>query len=374
LGVFCFCCVFTHMASEERIWHLIARALAAELSAAELAEMESIFINEPERRVDFENLKKLTLDASAVTSIDERRALERGLNKFDRFVQESGFTERTLFNQSLEPLPQSRFKSWMIAASLVPFFVIGAWVMHFSRAVKVAQAQSLTAGYGKRVRSTLPDGSVVWLNSGSVITYNNSKSGKREINLTGEAYFDVKHDTEHPFIVHAGKLNIVVLGTAFNVKAYQADAYIETTLLRGKVEILNDARPGSIIVLKPNEKVAINKLRNNVKRLVVSNQPVADSVANLQNEDVVKNPVPDNEIIETAWVSNYLTFKREAFDDLAGRLERWYNVNIIFDNNKYADRQFTGRFKDQDITEVMDALQLTGSFHYRINNNQIHIW
>lgn len=351
----------------------MAGALAAELSAAELAEMESIFINEPERRVDFENLKKLKLEASAVISVDERRALERGLNKFDQLVAESGFTERTLFNQSLKPLPPSRFKSWLVAASLVPLFIVGAWVMHFSRAVKADHGQSLAAGYGKRIRSTLPDGSVVWLNSGSVITYHNSENGRREIDLSGEAYFDVKHDSEHPFIVHTGKLNIVVLGTAFNVKAYKADTYIETTLLRGKVEILNEAKPGSSIVLKPNEKVTINMILNNVKRLVVSHQPVADSVANPQ-DDIIKNPVPDNEIAETAWVSNYLTFKKEAFGDLADRLERWYNVNIIFDNNKYADRQFTGRFKDQNITEVMDALQLTGSFHYRINNNQIHIW
>lgn len=374
MGVFCFCCVFTHMASEERIWRLISAALADELSAAELAEMESIFINEPERRIDFENLKKLRFEASAVTSIDERRALERGLNKFDQFVEESGYTERTLFNQSLEPLPHSRFKTWMIAATLIPLFVIGAWVMHLSRRVNVDQAQSLAAGYGKRIQSTLPDGSIVWLNSGSVVTYLNSESGKREINLIGEAYFDVKHDPGHPFIVHAGKLNIVVLGTAFNVKAYKADPFIETTLIRGKVEILNEAKPGSIIVLKPNEKVTINKIMNNAQRIVVSNQPVADSVANPQNADVVKNPVPDNEIAETAWVSNYLTFKREAFGDLASRLERWYNVKIIFDNNKYLDRQFTGRFKDQDINEVMGALKLTGSFHYSINNNQIHIW
>ncbi|MCC8426319.1 FecR family protein [Mucilaginibacter sp. UR6-11] len=362
------------MASEERIWRLISGALADELSAAEFAEMESIFINEPERRVDFENLKKLRLEASAVTSIDERRALERGLNKFDQFMEENGFMERTMFNQPLEPLPHSRFKSWMIAAALIPLFVIGAWIMHLSRKVNVNEPQSLAVGYGKRIRSTLPDGSVVWLNSGSVITYSNSESGKREINLIGEAYFDVKHDTEHPFIVHAGKLNVVVLGTAFNVKAYKGDTFIETTLIRGKVEILNEARPGSIIVLKPNEKVTINKVMNNAQKIVVSNQPVADSVANPKNEDVVKNLVPNNEITETAWVSNYLTFKREAFADLAGRLERWYNVNIIFDNNKYVARQFTGRFKDQDINEVMGALQLTGSFHYSINNNQIHIW
>ncbi|MDP9080211.1 MAG: DUF4974 domain-containing protein [Bacteroidota bacterium] len=362
------------MASEERIWLLISRALAGEISPAELREMESIFINEPERRADYENLKKIRLEVPE-SSTHERRAMERGLDKFDRIFAENEFTERSLFNHKLEPLPNRSYKGWMIAASIISLFVIGLFAVRFSLSNKVEPPQLIVADYGKRIQSTLPDGSVVWLNSGSSIKYAGySQSGKREVTLNGEAYFDVKHDAEHPFIVHAGKLNVVVLGTAFNVKAYNSDAFIETTLIRGKVEILNDAKPGAGIVMYPNEKVRVNTEVNIVKKItIVNKQPVADSVGTANN-GAVKPAIPNNEIDETAWVSNYLTFKKEGFTELAGQLERWYNVKIIFDNDKYGEKQFTGRFKDQDINEVMRALQYTQPFHYKIIDNQIHIW
>jgi len=98
--------------------------------------------------------------------------------------------------------------------------------------------------------------------------------------------------------------------------------------------------------------------------------PAADSIAT--TADVV---LPDEAIAETAWVNDKLTFKKENFGDLAKQLERWYNVEIVFDNDSYNSKEFTGTFKDQNIDEVMHALQLTGtSFHYNLKNNQIHIW
>jgi len=364
------------MASEERIWLLISRALAGEISAAELEEMESIFIDEPERRSDYENIKKLKLTVPDASSTEERRAMERGLEKFDHVFAENEFTERSLFNHRLEPLQRRSYKGWMIAAAVAVLFVIGIFAVRFAMFNKAELPQVLVANYGKRIQSTLPDGSIVWLNSGSSIKYSGySQSGKREVMLTGEAYFDVKHDAEHPFIVHAGKLNVVVLGTAFNVKAYKTDAFIETTLIRGKVEILNDAKPGTSIVLYPNEKVRVNTEVNIAKKItIVNKQPVADSVITSPGRGVVKPSIPDGAIDETAWVSNYLIFKKEHFTELAAQLERWYNVKISFDNDKYVSKQFTGRFKDQNINEVMRALQLTQSFHYKITDNQIRIW
>lgn len=362
------------MASEERIWLLISKALAGEISAAELREMESIFMNEPERRADYENIKRLKLQVSE-SSNEERRAMERGLDKFDHIFAENEFTERSLFNHRLEPLPNRNYKGWMIAASIVFLFVTGLFAVRYYRQDKTEPAQLIVADYGKRIQSTLPDGTVVWLNSGSSIKYAGySQSGKREVTLNGEAYFDVKHDAKHPFIVHAGKLNVVVLGTAFNVKAYNSDAFIETTLIRGKVEILNEAKAGAGIVMYPNEKVRVNTEVNVVKKVtIVNKQPVPDSVA-IAGNGAFKPSAPDNEIEETAWVSDYLTFKKEDFAELAGQLERWYNVKIIFDNDKYVSKQFTGRFKDQNIDEVMRALRFTQPFHYKITNNQIHIW
>jgi transmembrane sensor len=367
------------MTTEERIWQLISRAISGDISPEELEEMELIFLAQPELRTDFENIKRLRLTHPGALTIDERRAMDRGLEKFDHaLTTENGFAERPLFNNyRLEPLQRNTNKNWMIAASVITVLMMSALAGYFLRSKKSGQQQVLATHFGKHINTILPDGSAVWLNSGSSIKYaeNLDENGKREVTLTGEAYFDVKHDAKHPFIVHAGKLNVVVLGTAFNIKAYPADAFMETTLIKGKVEILNDAKPGTNIVLYPNQKVTVNTGKYDVKIVTLAHKGIVkDSLAVPAAKIPALSDLPDSAIDETAWVSNKLTFKHENFVDLSTRLERWYDVKITFDNKKYLSAQLTGTFKDQDINEVMRALQLTQSFHYSITNNQIHIW
>jgi transmembrane sensor len=367
------------MTSEERTWLLISRAVSGDISPEEHKELEIVFLMQPELRSDYEHIKKLKLTYPSDLLMGERRAMDRGLERFDNsLADERRFIERHLFsNQQVKPLNRKSNKGWMVAASIITPLLISVYALYHFRSPHTPQQQELITHYGKRIHTILPDGSTVWLNSGSSIKYaeNLITNGKREVTLNGEAYFDVKHDAKHPFIVHAGKLNIVVLGTAFNVKAYAGDAYMETTLIRGKVEISNDAKPGADIVLYPNEKATVNTSAYTVKKTtLLVKRAVSDSLAVTTEKDAKLPEMPDDAIAETAWVSNELTFKRENFTDLAEQLERWYNVKIVFDNNAYMSKQFTGTFKDQDINEVMHALQLTQSFHYEITNNQIHIW
>jgi ferric-dicitrate binding protein FerR (iron transport regulator) len=367
------------MTTEGKIWLLISKAISGDISTEELEEMELTFLAHPELRTDYENIKRLRMTHPGALTIDERRAMDRGLEKFDHaLTNESGFAEWPLFNNyRLEPLQRSTHKSWMVAASVITVLMLSVLAGYVLKSKKVAQQQVLAAHYGKHIHTTLPDGSTVWLNSGSSIKYaeNFEENEKREITLNGEAYFDVKHDVKHPFIVHAGKLNVVVLGTAFNVKAYPTDAFMETTLIRGKVEIVNDARPGANIVLYPNQKVTVNTSEYTVKKITLINkQIIKDSVALVAEKGNAIPAMPNSTIEETAWINNRLTFKRQDFAELATQLERWYDVKIIFDDGKYLNKQFTGTFKDQDINEVMHALQLTQTFHYTITNNQIHIW
>ena len=363
------------MASEDRIWLLISRSVSGDITGLELEELENIFHEQPEVRADYENLKQIRLEPKGIISIEERRALERGIEKFKLSIhEEEGFNDVPLFGSNqLKPLSQKHNKKWMVAASVATLLLAGVYTLSHHKN-PVANPQVLAAQYGKRIHTILPDGSSVWLNSGSSIryAYNLVSNGKREVILSGEGYFDIKHDAKHPFIVHAGKLNIVVLGTAFDVKAYAGDKYIETTLIRGKVEILNDSKPDSKIVLYPNEKVSVNTAQNEVKKVKIINKtPITDSVLSEKN---IPQVLPDENITETGWVNNNLSFKKENFTELAKQLERWYNVEIVFDNNNYSTKQFTGTFKNQDINEVMRALQFTQPFHYAITNNQIHIW
>ena len=364
------------MASEERAWQLIARAISGELSPEELNELEAIFAAEPHYRADYENIKRLTLDQEHLPVIDERGALERGLKKFDGEFADNNFAGRPLFQSRLEPIKVSNFKKWYAAASVIAFLMIGLPV-YYKLHLKNTQIASepLLTRYGQRIKATLPDSSVVWLNAGSSIQYvANTQNGQREILLSGEAYFDVKHDAAHPFVVHAGKLNIVVLGTAFNIKAYKSDPYIETTLIRGKVEILNTVKPGKSIVMYPNQKVRVNTETNADKKTVLSDKRAVKDSVDMEGKKEFIAVVPDSTIVETAWVNNKLSFKKEDFASLARQLDRWFNVSITFDDDKYLNKQFTGTFKDQSIYDVMRDLQLTQPFHYSIKNDQIHIW
>jgi len=368
------------MTLEERAWLLISRSVSGEISAEELEELESIFLAEPGLRADYQLVVKLKTITPGASSIEERRAMERGLDKFDQsMINENGFAEKVIFNYSrLDPLQRGHRKKWMLAASAVIMLMAGLWAKYYLKQFnKVVEQQVVVTPNGKRVHTILPDGSSVWLNAASSIKFadNLNESSKRDIFLSGEAYFDVKHDAKHPFIVHAGKLSVVVLGTAFNVRAYKSDNFIETTLIRGKVEVMNESKPGANIVLYPNEKITISTRKDLVKKADILHKAVIrDSVVVTSGKIVEAQAVPDAAVEETAWLNNKLIFKQERFADLAIRLERWYNVRIIFDNDKYSAIRLTGVFKDQNIIEVMHALQLTQPFHYTLTDNQIHIW
>lgn len=374
MGVFKLSCVFNNMTAQDRSWLLIARAISGDINSDEQEELNLLLLADPELRAVFDDLMEMRISQTADLSLEAKKAMERGLDKLDQSLSsEKRFLERYLFDHSkLQPIRNHNYRAWAAVAAMAAMLICCFYIFRPSAAQKNMEQQVIATHYGKRTHSVLPDGSYVWLNSGSSVSYaaNLATGGKREVILTGEAYFDVKHDSRHPFIVHAGKLQIVVLGTAFNVKAYKEDAFIETTLIRGKVEITNDARPGRAIVLLPDQKVSINTTMSTVKKTIIPvKAPITDSLAASPEAKM-----PDEAIAETAWVNDKLTFKKEQFSELATQLDRWYDVKIIFDNNHYLTKQFTGTFRDQDINEVMRALQLTQPFHYAVNNNEIHIW
>ena len=111
---------------------------------------------------------------------------------------------------------------------------------------------------GSRTHLTLPDGTMVWLNAGSRLSYGkNYNTATREVNLTGEAFFDVAHNTQKPFLIHTARIDVQVLGTSFNVKSYPTDRTTEATLIRGSIEVSIKDRPSEKIILRPDEKLVV---------------------------------------------------------------------------------------------------------------------
>ncbi len=222
----------------------------------------------------------------------------------------------------------------------------------------------------------LSDGSIVTLNSESVLKYPASFGGPtREVYLNGEAFFNVAKDHTHPFIVHAGKMNIKVLGTSFNVKSYPNDKNIETTLIKGAIEVTLSDRPSDRIILKPNEKLILNNSsfkKPQANNNLTSSGETAGTNYSLTNLTHLRSN--DTTIVETSWVNNELVFKDESFSDLANQMERWYGIKIKFKNTSTKDYHFTGVFVKENIAEAMNALKMIEPFDYKYKNETVSIY
>jgi len=204
----------------------------------------------------------------------------------------------------------------------------------------------------------------------------------REVELEGEAYFDVVKDGQHPFIVHTSAIDVKVLGTAFTVKSYPQDETIETTLLRGMIEVSRKDNPNTPrVILKPNEKLIFNKHLSAV-------QPIPDSVLARPDPaiaqvlpaspDIAVNSipqnVPDSEKVETGWMYNRLVFNGDSFKELSEKMERWYNVRIFFKDERLYNYHFGGAFANETVQDALNALQLTADFTYKIKGNDIELY
>lgn len=227
---------------------------------------------------------------------------------------------------------------------------------------------------GERKSFQLPDGSTVLMNGGSSIKVSKDfNTANREISLKGEAYFNVTHNAHKPFIIHTNTINVKVLGTEFDVKAYPEDKTTETVLIRGSVEVTVNSKPEEKIILMPHHKLII---QNDSE--VVTN--TVDSAAKIQKVipekirmlSVTVNP-DDSTMAETLWTENRLSFNNETLAEVAAKLERWYGVKVSVGTDIAQKYKFTGIFENETIDETLKALQLSLFFHYRIEDGKILI-
>ena len=228
---------------------------------------------------------------------------------------------------------------------------------------------------GSRTRSLLTDGTTVWLNAGSKLFYENDFNGiTREVSLEGEAFFEVVKQTNRPFIVHTSGIDIRVLGTAFNVKSYPEDKNVETTLYRGQVQVLRqEDLISKAIQLIPNQKLILPKqAAKETIKLSEEKQPLAKKITASFIITLIDSTKKESERFETAWLYSRLEFRGNNFEELAKKLERWYNVTIVFKDEKVKELNFNGSFEKENVDEAFKALQLAVPFFdYKIENNGV---
>ncbi|WP_123848692.1 FecR family protein [Chitinophaga lutea] len=348
---------------DERITQLMARKLAGEATAAELAELDHLLATRPEFLFQAELLQQLWQkgEQPAETGDSYQQHRRRFADDFDAPAEE-------------EPAPRRRYRKMVVAlagmAALLALFA-GIRMYRGQDAAPLASRAEVAVKNGSRSSLLLPDGSRVWLNAGSklVYDYNMNQAGERLVQLEGEAFFDVAKKADRPFIIKTGKISIRVLGTSLNVKAYPADKITEATLITGKIEVNIDDKPEQRIVLAPMEKfvleegpaAAANKPAKNAHQYLVGNiRPVFE-----EQDSVIYT--------ETAWVRNQLVFNNETLEELAPRLERWYNIVIVINNQNAKKYRFTGIFDKETVEQAFRAMQLIKSFSYAIEGNVVTI-
>lgn len=195
---------------------------------------------------------------------------------------------------------------------------------------------------------TLSDGTKVWINSDSEVTFPVSFVGNsREVYVKGEAYFEVEHDEEHPFIVHANAVDIRVLGTKFNVAAYEEDEQVVTTLTQGAVEV---GFAGM------NEHL----------------QPGYQAIADIHSQTIGQRQVETGMYV--SWIKGIFEYENMPLSEIAVQLSRWYDVNFIFSAPEFKDRRFTGVVKKYDmLNDVLKIIEKTTNVSFMINGKDIAV-
>jgi len=265
-----------------------------------------------------------------------------------------------------------------IAVSWLIFFLVGisaSLIVNKPYQVKREQhtKTNITAPLGSKSLVDLPDGTKVWLNADSRITYNNTYGiSDRDVQLTGEAYFIVITNKKIPFIVRTSDVLVKALGTKFNVKAYPNEKTITTTLEEGKIEVTSLSEPSlnKTIFLKPNETATYFKLEKTVGVSLAQElkEEISQRIENKSNIEII--PDVKTELV-TSWKDQTWIIESQPLGTLAPILERRYNIEIDFASDEIMKYKFTGKIQRETIEQIMIALELSAPIQYRIEKSRI---
>lgn len=223
--------------------------------------------------------------------------------------------------------------------------------------------RTVEVGYGGKSMLVLADGTKVWLNAGSRLVYPASFTGKtREVQLEGEALFDVAQQAHQPFFVHTGKITVRVLGTRFDVKAYREDAQVSATLISGKIQVIMNEDPEKKILLSPHERLTV---MNVVGDKGQADEPVKENELRYQVQFLAQ--------AETDWVNNKMVFNNESFDEVARQMERRYAVHIEFGDEMLRREHVSGIFEKESLSQALEILKMTTRFNYKIDSNVVKL-
>jgi ferric-dicitrate binding protein FerR (iron transport regulator) len=330
----------------ERYLFLVTREITGEITPEEKVELEALLKVDPELQERYKILDKFW--RQEVYS-DQSTGTDEALKKVLGRINEPDQTEPAIKTFSL-----SIFYKLAAAAMVIISIGIGVYVYQAYREPDQVAMIDKSNGTGTRSMITLPDGTRVWLNAESKITYPEIfDENKREVHLTGEAFFNVAHNAEKPFYIRLNKAAIRVIGTSFNVKAYSNDESIQTSVVSGKVAFLSRPRDA-----KSSDSV-----------LLVKNNKVTYSLATGDMHTETVNTLDDRE-----WINGKLIYKSETLESITRQLERNFGKKVTIKDAKVGQYRFTGTFDESSLDEIMRYLAMTRPFKYTITEKTLVIY
>lgn len=240
-----------------------------------------------------------------------------------------------------------RFYARVAAILLLPLLLYSIYSTYISRFGSTGLSSvEIYSPQGARTHFELPDGTHGWLNSGSSIQYTSRFKQNRNIRLSGEAWFEVTPDKKHPFVVSTPALDVQVMGTKFNVKAFVDETITEVVLEEGKVK------------LDGNEKVFTTELKPNEK-FTYDGQTLKCNIQMVNASQF------------SAWKDGLLVFRNEPLSEVLKRIGRWYNVEIVMMDPELLKLRYRATFQDEQIEEVIRLISLTAPIEYTFEHRNV---
>ena len=318
---------------------------------------ESWLVKHPDKKEEFTKaikvLRTLRNTRKSLVEIDKHQALRNLLQKIEKQQIKRKDTIRLLNPYILR----------IASIILITLIISSVWIWFALRKETSNQSYcEVIVPIGEKSQVILADGTHVWVNSGSHLKYPSKFGSKlRDVYLEGEAYFDVIRKENAPFIVNTKDVKVKVLGTAFNVKCYPDDVKTQTTVIRGLVQVESITDHKKSVLLRPNEMAIVSVIKDNSR---------ADKITNIRSIEV-KN-VKTEPVI--CWKDQLLVFSDEPLDEIAVKLERWFNVKVKIVDKSLGKERYNGKFvHNETIYQVLEAIKFTTPITYKVTNNEIVI-
>lgn len=339
---------------DNRFLLLITRKLSGEASQPELDELTRLLSADPALKEEADIYTRYWEQQQQEQNASTELALQKVLGQINK---DAGTTY-----SSIDEIPVKRIPVWKtitrIAAMLILLagLSIGAYKLFINPKPGIpVQSNLVQKQNAKGVKSTieLADGSKIWLNADSKVQYPAVFNGNtREVYLNGEAFFDIAKNPSKPFIIHLSNGTVRVLGTSFNIKAYDNEPVVETSVATGKVAF-------------------IPRLKNNQKADTVFLMPNNKVVYRLDEEKIITAATVSEE--DKAWTEGKMIFRAMLFGEIAVELERNFGKKAVFRNEEVKNYRLTGSFQNNTLAEILYYLSKTKSFSYTISDEEIVI-